>query len=222
MPEGKLEAVIWDMDGVIADTGPYHFMAWQDVFHKRGVNFTEEDFQRNFGKRNDTIVRYGMGDGISSEEVDIITIEKEECFRRRVASNIKTFPGVIQLIKSLRAQGLKMAIASSAPMENIRLILQSLGIYDCFDAIVWGREVTEGKPSPQGYLLAAKKLGVKPENSVVVEDAVAGVVGAKRAGMKCIAVTNTHPEENLSEADLVVDILGSLKVVDLEALFTRG
>ena len=219
MTEDKFKAVIWDMDGVIADTGPYHFMAWQDVFRKRGINFTEEDFQLNFGKRNDTIVCYAMGEGTSTEEIDVITIEKEECFRRRVKPNVKSFPGVIPLIILLKEHGVKMAIASSAPVENIRLVLQSLSIYDYFDAIVWGREVTEGKPSPQGYLLAAKKLGVKPENSVVIEDAIAGVDGAGRAGMKCIAVTNTHPEESLQEADLVVDTLETLKISDFEALF---
>ena len=89
-----------------------------------------------------------------------------------------------------------------------------------FQAIVWGREVKEGKPSPQGFLLAAKKLGVAPENCVVVEDAVAGVDAAKRAGMCCVAVTNTHPEENLKEADLIVDSLEKVGVSDLEKLLT--
>ncbi|MFC2033012.1 HAD family hydrolase [Chloroflexota bacterium] len=219
MTEDKFKAVIWDMDGVIADTGPYHFMAWQDVFRKRGINFTEEDFQHNFGKRNDTIIRYTTGEETPVEEVDVIAGEKDAYFRRIVKPNVKPFLGVIPLIILLKEHGVKMAIASSAPVENIRLVLQSLGIYDYFDAIVWGREVTEGKPSPQGYLLAVKKLGVKPENSVVIEDAIAGVDGAGRAGMKCIAVTNTHPEESLRKADLVVDTLETLKISDFEALF---
>jgi beta-phosphoglucomutase family hydrolase len=216
---GRFGAVIWDMDGVIADTGPYHFKAWQDVFQKRGVNFTEEDFKRHFGQRNDTIIRSTLGEGISPGEVDAIADEKEENYRQRIAQKVKALPGAIELISSLRERGVKMAIASSAPPENIQLVTRGLGIDDCFQSIVWGREVTEGKPSPQGFLLAAKKLGVAPENCVVLEDAVAGVAAAKRAGMKCVAVTNTHPEMSLMEADVVVDTLETISVSYLEGLF---
>ncbi|GAI34174.1 unnamed protein product, partial [marine sediment metagenome] len=110
----------------------------------------------------------------------------------------------------------KMALASSTPMENIRLITGSLGIANCFQAIVTGHEVTEGKPSPQVFLLAAQRLGVEPENCVVVEDAVAGVTAAKRAGMHCLAITNTHPKQSLKQADLIVDSLEAVTVNDLE------
>ena len=220
MPENGLKAVIWDMDGVIADTGSYHCLAWQGVFRKRGVNFTDDDFKRNFGQRNDTIIRDTLGEGISSDEVDTIANEKEEDYRQRVARNIRPLPGAIELMRLLRGKGVKMAIASSAPMENIQLIIRGLGISNCFQTIVWGREVTEGKPSPQGYLLAAKKLTVEPQNCVVIEDAVAGVAGARRAGMKCVAVTTTHPQASLKEADLVVDTLEAVGVGDLEGLFS--
>ena len=220
MPESRFEAVIWDMDGVIADTAPYHLKAWQETFQKRGVNFTEGDFKRNFGQRNDTIIKKTLGESISPGEIDAIARGKEENYRQRVAQNIKPLPGAIELIRSLAEGGVKMAIASSAPMENIQLILGGLGIDNYFNAVVWGREVTEGKPSPQGFLLAAEKLGVKPRNCLVVEDAVAGVAAAKRAGMKCLAVTNTHPEMSLKEADLIADTLVGIGVGNLERLFS--
>ena len=216
----RQKAVIWDMDGVIADTAPYHFKAWQHVFQKRGVNFTETEFKRNFGQRNDTIVRKVLGEDLPASEIDTITIEKEEFFRQGVKRNIKPLPGAIDLMKSLRENGFSLALASSAPMENIQLILNGLDISGCFQAIVWGREVVEGKPSPQGFLLAAKKLGVVPEKCVVIEDAVAGVTAAKRAGMRCVAVTNTNPGEALAEADLVVDSLEKVRVKDLEQLLS--
>ena len=222
MPEGKFEAVVWDMDGVIADTAHYHFKAWQEVFQKRGVNFIEDDFKRIFGQRNDTIIRNTVGGGISPSEVDIIAAEKEENYRKRVANNIKPLPGAMELISSLGENGVKMAIASSAPMENIQLVTLGLSINDCFQAIVWGREVTEGKPSPQGFLLAARKLEVEPGNCVVIEDAVAGVTAAKRAGMKCLAVTNTHPAMSLAEADIVVDTLEVVSMDDLAKLFNSS
>lgn len=212
------KAVIWDMDGVIADTAPYHFKAWQEVFQKRGMSFTEEDFRRNFGQRNDTIIRNVLGEGLSPSQIDTIAGEKEENFRQRVRQHIKPLPGAIKLLKSLREHGFKMALASSAPIENIRLVTQGLDINNCFHAIVSGREVKEGKPSPQGFLLAAKKLRVAPENCIVVEDAVAGVTAAKRAGMCCLAVTNTHPKTSLMEADLIVDTLEAVTVSDLKQL----
>lgn len=216
MLTSKDKAVIWDMDGVIADTAPYHFKAWQQVFKKRGVEFTEADFKRNFGRRNDTIIRDILGEGLSQSDIDAIVSEKEEGFRYRVRHNIKPLPGAIELIKSLGEYGFSIALASSAPIENIQLVLEGLGISDYFQAIVWGREVKEGKPSPQGFLLAAKKLGLAPESCIVIEDAVAGVTAAKRAGMHCLAVTNTHPRMSLMEADLVVDTLEAVTVDDLE------
>jgi len=210
------------MDGVIADTGPYHLKAWQEVFQKRGFNYSDEVFQRNFGKRNDTIVRSIIGDSASSAEVDAITAEKEAVFRQKAATKVKPFPGAIELLKSLREYGVKIALASSAPIENIQLVIQDLGIDNCFAVIVWGREVTEGKPSPQGFLLAAQRLGVEPKNCVVIEDSVAGVTAAKRAGMRCVAVTNTHPRKGLMEAELVVDSLETVSVADLAGLFNSS
>ena len=221
MVESRLEAVIWDMDGVIADTALYHFKAWQDVFRKRGVSYTEEDFKRNFGRRNDTIIPDIMGGNLSPSEVEAIATEKEENYRQRVAQNIKPLPGAIELIRALRERGVKMAIASSSPVENIQLILGGLGIDSYFQVIVWGRQVSEGKPSPQGFLLAAKKLEVAPENCVVIEDAIDGVAGAKRAGMSCLAVTNNHSKQSLVAADLVVDTLEAVTVDDLAGLFGK-
>jgi len=220
MPENNLKAVIWDMDGVIADTARYHFQAWQESFRKRGVNFTEDDFRHHFGQRNDTIIRDAIGESVSPDEVDAIAGEKEADYRRRVAQNLKPLPGVIALINSLTASGVKMAIASSAPPENIQLVTSGLGIDNCFQATVWGRAVTEGKPSPQAFLLAASKLGIEPRNCLVIEDAVAGVTAAKRAGMKCLAVTNTHPGTSLKEADLIVDTLEKVNTEGLVALFS--
>ena len=218
MPRSSTKAVIWDMDGVIADTAPYHLKAWQQVFRKRGVKFTEEDFRRNFGQRNDTIVRNTLGQGTPQSEIDTITMEKENNFRNGVRQRIKPLPGAISLIKSLAEHRFKVALASSAPIENIRLITTGLGINNYFQSIIAGRDVTEGKPSPQGFLLAARKLGIEPKNCIVIEDAVAGVSAAKKAGMSCLAITNTHPRTSLTEADLIVDTLEEVSVNDLERL----
>ena len=224
---GKMEnkavrAVIWDMDGVIVNTGPYHCQSWQYVFKKQGLKFTEEDFQHIFGQRNDTIIRKTIGRDLTPAEVDAMAKDKEEYFRELVKPNLKPFPGVINLLKTLKDNGIAAAIASSAPMENIRLILGGLGIEGYFQAIVFGREVSEGKPSPQVFLLAAQKLGIEPQNCIGIEDAVAGVTAVKRAGMPCIAVTNTHPAKSLVEADWVVDSLEKVSLKELIHLFDNS
>jgi beta-phosphoglucomutase family hydrolase len=219
MSDSHLEAVLWDLDGVIADTAEYHYRAWQTIFKERGVDFSRKDFMRYFGRRHDTIIRFVLGDSLPPAELQAITEKKQALYRRLVSQDIIPLPGAIELIKSLNAHGIKTAIGSSAVPENIEVILGGLGIKDCFQAIAYGTEVAEGKPSPLIFQLAAKKLGVKPADCVVIEDAIAGVAAAKRAGMKCIAVTNSHPGDTLQTADLVVDSLEKVTIPILAGLF---
>ena len=218
MAKNEVKAVIWDMDGVIADTAQYHLKGWQMVFQKRGANYTEEDFRRNTGKRSDTIVREVLGEKIAQGEIIAIIREKDENFRQLMGQNIRPFPGVLKLITSLKEHKFKIAIASSAPMDNIQLITQSLKIHNRFDAIISGWEVTKGKPDPQTFLLAAEKLGVEAEDCIVIEDAISGVTASRRAGMRCIAVTNTTSREELREADLIIDTLEEITADDLDRL----
>jgi beta-phosphoglucomutase len=216
MPE--IAAVIWDMDGVLADTATHHLLAWQETFARRGIKFTEEDFKRGFGIRNDAIIKNTLGEQTTKAEIEAIAREKEATFRHIIGKDIKPLPGALELLKTLYDHGIRMAIASSTTIENIRLIVGSLGIARYFQAVITGHDVTEGKPSPQVFLLAARRLGAEPKNCIVFEDAVAGVKAAKSAGMYCVAVTNTHPKESLREADLIVDSLEMVTVEDLEAL----
>lgn len=212
------KALIWDLDGVIADTAPFHFLAWQRVAQDRGLAFTETDFRQTFGKRNPEIIAEKFGPDIPLQDIESLAIKKEELFRRIAKQSIKPFPGVLNLMLALRAAIWKMAIVSSTPVENIRLITQSLDIAGLFDTIVADKDVSRGKPEPDGFLLAADRLEAAPTNCVVIEDAIAGVQAARQAGMKCIAVTNTHPAERLSEADRIVESLEAISVETLEAL----
>lgn len=222
MMPNKNKAVIWDMDGVIADTAPYHHRAWQEVFRQRGKSYTEDDFRSNFGKRNDAIIRNILGSKITLRELEAIATEKEASFRESARDNIEPLPGAIELLRSLNERGFSQALGSSAPIENIRLVTRELGIEDLFQVIVSGMDVKEGKPSPQGFLLAAEKLGIEPQDCVVIEDATAGVTAAKRAGMRCLAVTNTSPKTKLARADLVVDTLEKVTVSDLANLLKHS
>lgn len=215
---GPARAVIWDMDGIIIDSAPYHLKAWQEVFSKRGLNFTGDDFRSSFGMRNDTIIGGFLGEGASDEEIAAIGREKEASFRLKIRQNPRPLPGVVALMAALAERDLKMAIASSAPRENIELVIDTLGIARHFLVIISEKDVTRGKPEPDGYLLAAKRLGVKPENCLVIEDAIVGVTAARRAGMHCLAVTNSHPRDSLSDADLVVDSLEEISAGDIAKL----
>jgi len=209
-----MKALIWDLDGVIADTAPYHFAAWRKFFLELGRNYTEQDFRKSFGRRNDDILRDVLGN-LSWEEVISFSRRKEELFREEIKGKIKPLPGVLQLIGEARNAGFRLALVSSTPPENIKLLLSSLSIEEYFECLVSDQDVRRGKPDPEGFLLAAQRLQVPPNRCIVIEDAVAGVEAAKRAGMRCLAVTTTHPREKLSLADLVVD---SLEVVSLQVL----
>ncbi len=203
------------------DSAPYHKLAWRETFAKRGMNFTEDNFKFAFGRRNEEIIRKLIEPNMSQQELDIIADEKERIFRRYIKDTIKALPGVVKLLESLAEAEFQLALVSSTPIENIQLITETLGIKTYFSLLISGKDVTEGKPSPQGFLLAAKKLGVQPKNCVVIEDAVAGVRAAKSGGMYCIAVTNTCPRKDLAEADIVVDSLEEITVKTIDELLNR-
>ena len=219
MSKAHLEAVLWDMDGVIADTMQYHMGAWQDILKNMGVTLTEEEFRPLFGQRHDNIIRYALGNNMTHEQIEALSEKKQALYRQRVSKDIRALPGAIELIKELNKNKIKIALASSATKENVDVIMKGLGIEQYFQAFVNGPEVAEGKPSPLVFQLAAKKLGVQPANCVVFEDAIAGVAAAKKGGMKCVAVTNSLPQEKLKDADLIVDSLEEVSIEVLKGLF---
>jgi beta-phosphoglucomutase family hydrolase len=209
------KTILWDMDGVISDSYSFHFAAWQETFAKRGIEFTKEDFTHLFGTRNDFIIGSIMGKQASERDVKIMVQEKEEAFRRKATGHIKPFPGVVRLLDALKKGSFRLGLATSAPRENVDLALSELDLTGIFNCIVFGQEVSQSKPSPQIYLLAAEKLQATPSDCVVVEDSPLGVKAAKTAGMKCLAVTNTHRRQNLQDADTVVDSLQNVDVITL-------
>jgi beta-phosphoglucomutase len=219
MSKPHLEAVLWDMDGVIADTMQYHCSAWQDILKEMGVTLTEAEFRPLFGQRHDNIIRYALGNNLTHEQIEALSDRKQALYRRRVAKDICALPGALELIKALNKNKIKIALASSATKENVDIIMRGLGIEKNFQAFVNGTEVAEGKPSPLIFQLAAKKLGTQPAGCVVIEDAIAGVTAAKQGGMKCVAVTNSLPREKLQAADLIVDSLEEVDIAVLKGLF---
>jgi len=200
------KAVLWDLDGVLVDTAPFHFQAWQELFQSLGKGFAEADFRRTFGLRNDAILADILGE-LTPAEVKRLAQRKEELYRDKIGGRVTAIPGAIGLLRRLQQRGKKSAIVSSTTRENVRVVLSSLGLEDVFEAVVAEEDAPRGKPDPQGFLVAAEKLGVAAGECVVIEDAPGGVEAAKRAGMRCIGVTTSRPREALTAADLVVDSL---------------
>ena len=212
------KAVLWDMNGVIANTKQFYIAAWRETFAKRKLKPAKGDFDRLFGARNDLVARKFLGEGLPEEDIKIIAQEKEANFRRMIKGNIKVLPGVIKLLNTLKKGKFKLALASSAPRESIDLVNKELNTGLYFDCIVSGEETANNKPDPQIYLLAAEKLGAQPEDCIVIEDSPFGIKAAKAAGMRCLAITNTYSEESLRKAD---KIASSLEDIDLITLLQR-
>lgn len=214
-------AALWDMDGVLVESAPFHFVAWQRIWAEMGLSVSEADFRKNFGQRNDTIIHDMLGEDVAMEMINSIGSKKEVYYRDAVKGHVEALRGAIDLLRALRADGFRCAIASAAPRANVELILSELGVSALFDALVSYEDVTRGKPDPQVYLLAAQRVSVAPLRCLVLEDAVAGVEGAKAAGMACIAVTSTHPRRWLAKADLIVDSLADVTPDTVRALIGR-
>jgi beta-phosphoglucomutase len=219
-------AVIWDVDGTLIDTAELHFRAWEELAKRLGKKFTREDFATTFGRRNPEIIHQVFGPDLSDRRVAELGEEKEEIYRVAARKGIQLLPGVHSLLESLRQAGWAQAIGSSAPKANLDLILQMTGIERFFDAIISMEDTDRGKPDPQVFLLAADRLEIEPARSVVIEDAVAGIEAARRAGMKSIAVrfVGHHSEESLRKAgaDIVIDGLEEVCVDQVEAIVSRG
>jgi len=203
-------AILWDMDGVLVNTGDFHYKAWKKTFDELDVSFSEDQFRVTFGMNNAGILEVICGEKLPPDQEQRISDRKESLFREAVKGNAKLLPGVESTLKIFSEWNFKQAIASSAPPKNIEVLVQELRIGKYFDAIVSGHDIP-GKPDPAVFLKAAQQIGVSPEKCVVIEDAVAGVEGAKNARMKCVAVTTTNTAEALSKADLIFDSLVDLK-----------
>jgi beta-phosphoglucomutase len=183
-------AVLWDLDGTLVDSEEYHWHSWRDTMAAEGSPITRAQFLETFGLRNDEILPRWLGPAATLDRVARVSVAKEMLYRKLVrCGDLKPLAGAAEWVGQLREEGWRQAIASSAPRENVDVMLKALGLAKSFDAIVSAENVTAGKPDPQVFLEAARQLGLAPPRCVVVEDAAAGVEGARRAGMKSIGVS---------------------------------
>ena len=199
-----IKALLFDLDGVIIDSGDFHFKAWQVFCSRFSQDFTIEEFKKGFGQTNKDILSDLLKKSLTAEELQLYSDEKEAIFRNLAQGNIKPIPGILEYIKEMKQLPLLMGLVSSTPRANIDFILNEIGLDNYFDIIISAEDVQEGKPSPGCYLTAAERLHVLPGECVVFEDAIPGVQSAIKAGMGCIAITTTQPAHKLTQATFIV------------------
>ena len=203
MPQ-EFHAVLWDMDGTIIDSTECHFSTWMQVMERHGYTLERPLFDANFGRNSRTVIPIFLGFEPEPDFLDQLMEEKAVLFRKAAPVEATLIPGVESWLNAAHVIGLRQAVASSGPLENIVTMVRAFHLSGYFDDLVSGAALP-AKPEPDIFLKAAERLGVPPEQCLVVEDVLPGVKAAKQAGMTCIAVTTTKPREKLRLADFVVD-----------------
>ena len=215
-------AFIFDLDGTLADSMPYHVRAWAQLSDDLGLGLSEvEVFARVFGISTREVARGLFGDRLPAAEQQRLGERKEAIFRAMYGPQMQAIPGALAFVRAAHARGIRLAIATGAGDVNTDFIVNTLGIRACFGVMVTADDVTRGKPHPEPFLTAAARLGVPPARCLVFEDAPAGLESAHGAGMHAVALTTTHPAAELSRypaAALTVADFRALTVDDALAL----
>jgi HAD superfamily hydrolase (TIGR01509 family) len=213
--------VLWDLDGTLIDSAGYHWIAWRDTLAGLGRSVTEAQFARTFGKRNDEILRELVGEPLDTAWVEKVSETKERTYRSILGrEGLDLLPGAEAWLVRLGESGWRQALASSAPPLNIEAAFEALRLDRFLRTVVSADEVARGKPDPSIFLEAARRLGLPPDRCVVVEDAPAGIEGARRAGMRSIGVLSEHHPR--LDADLVVPSLEALPEGAFDALLIQA
>jgi beta-phosphoglucomutase len=222
-----LQAIIFDFDGVIADSEPLHLRAYQQVLESEGIELTREDYYATYLGFDDSglfrALAKDRGIAITDDKVDGWIDVKSQIIEDLLNNGAVLFPGAVACIQTL-ARRVPLAIASGALEPEIELVLGHTGLTGCFKAISSASDGVRGKPAPDLYLLALAKLRdiieVDASGCVAIEDSHWGLEAAKLAGLRTVAVTHTYPAAELGGADLVVDHLSDITLRKLEALFS--
>ncbi|MBN1621206.1 MAG: beta-phosphoglucomutase family hydrolase [Endomicrobiales bacterium] len=215
-----LKACIFDLDGVIVDTVPLHFKAWKRMFNEYGKKFEFEDYK----EKVDGIPRMkgarAILTDISDEELEKASQKKQGYYLESLdSSEIPIFQTTLKLIDEIKKDGLKLAVVSSS--KNCPYILDKIGLTPIVDVIISGLDLKKGKPDPEIFLSAAERLGVKPSESIVFEDALLGVEAAKNGNIFCIGIDRHNDPDTLKKADYIVKDLGELNLAKIKELFEK-
>jgi len=209
--QGKQIGVVFDLDGVLVDTGPFHKQSWYDLAAKEGFDMSDELFYSTFGMQNYAIIPVLAGRQVPAEEIERMSEWKERRYRELIADKLELMEGARELLEDLKSNGFLLAIGSSAPRANLDVVLKCCNIFDYFNACVTGEDVRNSKPAPDTFLKAAEKLKLPPQRCVVIEDSVPGIQAGKAAGMAVVAITTTRNRRDIKDADKIIDSFTELR-----------
>jgi len=199
-------AFIFDIDGTIIDSMPWHGRSWDVFLGRHGVAYKGETFLRATAGRTGIEIMRELFGPMSDERAWSLVHEKEDVYRELFAPSFTEIAGFRDFARAARAQGIRIACATAGDAKNIAFALKGLGMQDEFDALCGAHDVKRGKPEPDLFLLAAARMGVDPAHAIVFEDAPLGIEGARRAGMLAVAITSGEPAEKLSGPHVIAAI----------------
>ena len=207
-PESTVEprpfrAAVFDLDGTLVDSETRSHESWRHVFRSRGI-VPDDSLIRAFVGRRGIDVHDLLKEGVPGHDPAELMAATSEHFHAPHQPPLGPLAGAVELVRLIAAAGVPLALVTSAGRPYAEQTLDELGVHELFSVVVTAEDVTVGKPDPEGYLAAARRLHAPPAACVVFEDAPAGVAAAKAAGMYCVAVATTHPPEDLAGADQVV------------------
>lgn len=210
--------VIFDMDGVIVDSNPYHKIALKQFCREHGHELTDDQLLKKiYGRTNREWITSLFGQ-LPEEKILQFTEEKEDLYRKLFINDIKPVKGLVSFLDLLDSNKVPRAIGTSAPLSNVDFTLDNTNTRKYFKTILHDTFVTHSKPNPEIYLKSAAAIGLANSQCIVIEDSLSGVEAGQRAGSKVIGITTTHTREELSHCDLVIDDFTNLKLEDLERL----
>lgn len=211
-------AVLFDMDGVLVDTNPFHKLAIQQFCTKYGFTLSEEELhQKVYGRTNTDWITNLFGK-LTPAELAAYADEKEALFREIYKPHVTPVKGLLEFLELLQANNIPRAIATSAPRANVDFILEHIPIGQYFDTILDERMVTIGKPNPEIYLKTAEALNMPTSKCIVIEDSISGITAGRDSGAKVIGVTTTHSAEELRATDYCVSDFSELTLDILKSL----
>jgi HAD superfamily hydrolase (TIGR01509 family) len=204
-------AVLFDMDGVIVDSNPFHKISLKEFCKRHGHALSDDQLREKiYGRANKDWIPNVFGP-IAPELARRYADEKEALFREIYKNDIRAVDGLVDFLEALDRARIPKAIATSAPRANVDFTLEKTGTQKYFNTILDESHVNRGKPDPEIYILTARAVGIPPQQCIVIEDSLSGVKAGKSAGCKVIGITTTHTREELSETDLVIDNFHDLR-----------
>jgi HAD superfamily hydrolase (TIGR01509 family) len=215
-----LQALIFDLDGVVVDSHPAHLCAWKTLLASLGKLVPNHDLQFVLeGQKREDILRHFLGE-LTDEQLEAYGARKETLFKD-AASGLQAVNGVLEFLDQVEGEGLPIALASSASRNRVEYTLEQLGLTGRFRVVVTGSDVVKGKPDPALFHAAADGMGVEPSGILVCEDAVNGVEAAKTAGMRCLAIAANGRTQLLQKAgaDKIVPDFTATSLDELRGLF---